>query len=96
MKRAAKPNRRHVEIAGAGFGGLVAAVALAERGWSVTVHEKNAAIRAEGFAIATSTRLRGRTALRLCTINPRTTDEDIRATIEQMAAIGQGLTAGAS
>ena len=53
-------------------------------------------LRAEGFAIATSTRLCGRTALRLCTINPRTTDGDIRATIEQMARLGEGLTAGAS
>jgi 2-polyprenyl-6-methoxyphenol hydroxylase-like FAD-dependent oxidoreductase len=43
---------RHAEIAGAGFGGLVAAVALAQRGWSVRVHERTPAIRAEGFAIA--------------------------------------------
>ncbi|MGE4242453.1 FAD-dependent oxidoreductase [Ramlibacter sp.] len=42
----------HAEIAGAGFGGLVAAVALAQRGWSVRVHERTPAIRAEGFAIA--------------------------------------------
>lgn len=48
-------------------------------------------LRAEGFALATSTRLRGRTALRLCTINPRTTDEDVRATIEHMARIGDTL-----
>lgn len=53
-------------------------------------------LRSSGFAIATSTRLRGRTALRLCTINPRTTDEDLRATLARMARIGQGLTAGAS
>jgi glutamate/tyrosine decarboxylase-like PLP-dependent enzyme len=51
-------------------------------------------LRAEGFAIVTSTVLRGRTALRLCTINPRTTDEDIRATILHMARIGEGLTTG--
>lgn len=43
---------RHAEIAGAGFGGLVAAVALAERGWSVRVHEKTPVLRAEGFAIS--------------------------------------------
>jgi 2-polyprenyl-6-methoxyphenol hydroxylase-like FAD-dependent oxidoreductase len=43
---------RHAEIAGAGFGGLVAAIALAERGWSVRVHEKTPLLRAEGFAIA--------------------------------------------
>ncbi|HYH46780.1 MAG TPA: pyridoxal-dependent decarboxylase [Thermoanaerobaculia bacterium] len=48
-------------------------------------------LRAEGFALATSTRLHGRTALRLCTINPRTTDEDIRATIEHMARLAEGL-----
>jgi aromatic-L-amino-acid decarboxylase len=48
-------------------------------------------LRAGGFAMATSTRLRGRTALRLCPINPRTTDEDIRATIEHMAALGERL-----
>jgi glutamate/tyrosine decarboxylase-like PLP-dependent enzyme len=53
-------------------------------------------LKADGFAIATSTRLRGRTALRLCTINPRTTDEDLRATIERMEKIGEGLTAGPS
>ena len=44
--------RRHAEIAGAGFGGLVAAVALAQRGWSVRMHEKTPTVRAEGFAIA--------------------------------------------
>jgi 2-polyprenyl-6-methoxyphenol hydroxylase-like FAD-dependent oxidoreductase len=44
--------RRHAEIAGAGFAGLVAAVSLAQRGWTVRVHEKTPAIRAEGFAIA--------------------------------------------
>ncbi len=53
-------------------------------------------LRADGFALLTSTRLRGRTALRLCTINPRTTDGDLRQTIERMAELGQGLTRGAS
>jgi len=46
------PDTRHAEIAGAGFGGLVAALALARRGWSVRVHERNAALRSEGFGIA--------------------------------------------
>ena len=41
----------HAEIVGGGFGGLVAA-ALAERGWSVRVHERRAAIDAEGYGIA--------------------------------------------
>lgn len=43
---------RHAEIAGAGFGGLVAALALARRGWSVRVHERGEAMRSEGFGIA--------------------------------------------
>ncbi|MBM3558445.1 MAG: FAD-dependent monooxygenase [Alphaproteobacteria bacterium] len=43
---------RHAEVAGAGFGGLVAAVALAGRGWSVRLHERQPALRAEGFGIA--------------------------------------------
>jgi 2-polyprenyl-6-methoxyphenol hydroxylase-like FAD-dependent oxidoreductase len=44
--------QRHAEIAGAGFGGLVAALALARRGWSVRVHERDAQLRSEGFGIA--------------------------------------------
>jgi glutamate/tyrosine decarboxylase-like PLP-dependent enzyme len=35
----------------------------------------------DGFAMVSSTVLRGRTVLRMCTINPRTTPEDIRQTI---------------
>lgn len=47
-----RSTRGHIEIAGAGFAGLAAAVALAQRGWSVRVHEKTQGLRAEGFAIA--------------------------------------------
>ncbi len=35
----------------------------------------------DGFAIISTTELHGRTVLRLCTINPRTTEEDIEATL---------------
>lgn len=42
---------RHAEIAGAGIAGLTAAVALAQRGWSVRVHERAATLRPEGFGI---------------------------------------------
>lgn len=38
----------------------------------------------DGFATLTSTNLRGRVVLRLCTINPRTTDEDIERTIDRL------------
>ncbi|MEO8907622.1 MAG: NAD(P)/FAD-dependent oxidoreductase [Microbacteriaceae bacterium] len=44
-------NRRHAEISGAGFAGLTAAVALAQRGWSVRVHERGKKLREEGAGI---------------------------------------------
>ena len=42
---------------------------------------------ADGFAAPSSTVLQGRTVLRLCTLNPRTTDEDIDRTVERCAAL---------
>jgi 2-polyprenyl-6-methoxyphenol hydroxylase-like FAD-dependent oxidoreductase len=42
---------RHAEIAGAGFAGLAAATALAQRGWSVRVHERADRLRATGAGI---------------------------------------------
>ena len=44
---------------------------------------------ADGFAMISSTRLRGRSVLRLCTINPRTTRADLRETIVKIAAFGR-------
>jgi len=38
----------------------------------------------QGFALALTTELRGQTVLRLCTINPRTTEEDIAKTVEAL------------
>jgi len=43
--------RRHVEIVGAGFAGLTAACALAQRGWSVRVHERADRLRTTGAGI---------------------------------------------
>jgi len=43
--------RGHVEIVGGGLAGLSAAVGLAQRGWSVRVHERHGALRREGFGI---------------------------------------------
>jgi glutamate/tyrosine decarboxylase-like PLP-dependent enzyme len=45
-------------------------------------HQVHDAMLREGFALATSTVLNGRTALRLCTINPRTTEADIEQTLD--------------
>jgi glutamate/tyrosine decarboxylase-like PLP-dependent enzyme len=38
----------------------------------------------DGFALITSTVLQGRTVLRTCTINPRTTEADIEETLDRM------------
>jgi aromatic-L-amino-acid decarboxylase len=45
-----------------------------------------------GFAMLSTTELGGRAALRLCTINPRTTDQDVRETVRLMARIGRALS----
>ncbi len=47
---------------------------------------------ADGFAMVSSTSLRGRTVLRLCTINPRTTEDDIRETIHKLENFGHYLS----
>jgi aromatic-L-amino-acid decarboxylase len=49
------------------------------------------AMAEDGFAFANSTSLRGQTVMRLCTINPRTTEDDVRATIKQLEQFGLEL-----
>jgi len=41
-----------------------------------------ARMQEQGFALVLTTELRGQTVLRLCTINPRTAEEDIAKTVE--------------
>ncbi len=49
-------------------------------------HARRAAALAEdGFAAVSSTTLRGRSVLRLCTINPRTREDDVVQTLERLA-----------
>jgi 2-polyprenyl-6-methoxyphenol hydroxylase-like FAD-dependent oxidoreductase len=43
--------KRHAEIAGGGIGGLSSAVMLAQRGWTVRVHERSPEIREIGTGI---------------------------------------------
>ena len=47
----------------------------------------SASIYEDGFAAMSSTRVAGRPVLRLCTINPRTQVEDVRALVERLDAI---------
>ncbi len=46
----------------------------------------------DGFALATSTVLDGRTVLRMCTINPRTTEADVELTVERIDALARSLS----
>ena len=41
----------------------------------------------DGYASLTTTKLRRRTVLRMCSINPRTTEEDIRNTLARLEVI---------
>jgi glutamate/tyrosine decarboxylase-like PLP-dependent enzyme len=49
------------------------------------------AIVQSGFAMMSSTTLDGETVLRLCTINPRTTRQDITRTIDSLSEIAEAL-----
>jgi glutamate/tyrosine decarboxylase-like PLP-dependent enzyme len=42
---------------------------------------------ADGYVVPSTTVLRGETVLRLCTINPRTTDQELAASVERLAAL---------
>jgi glutamate/tyrosine decarboxylase-like PLP-dependent enzyme len=42
---------------------------------------------ADGFAMLSSTELKGRIALRLCTINPRTSAEDVKETVRRLTQL---------
>jgi glutamate/tyrosine decarboxylase-like PLP-dependent enzyme len=46
----------------------------------------------DGFAFLTSTLLREQTALRLCIINPRTTEADIQETLQRLEQFGECLS----
>src|SRR5581483_3460011 len=45
----------------------------------------------DGYALLTSTELRGFASLRLCTINPRTTEKDIIGTVKRLDELARKL-----
>ena len=45
----------------------------------------------DGYAMVATTQLRDRIVLRMCTINPRTTEDDIRQTLQKITKFGQEL-----
>ncbi len=50
------------------------------------------AMLTDGFALVSSTQLRGRATLRLCALNPRATTDDVDETIERLNRFAQRLT----
>ncbi|MGA9857361.1 MAG: aminotransferase class I/II-fold pyridoxal phosphate-dependent enzyme [Solirubrobacteraceae bacterium] len=66
-------------------------VTFTHPGWGPAEHaERVAALSADGYAAITSTNLRGTPALRLCTINPRTTEDEIAETLARLRARQDG------
>lgn len=49
------------------------------------------AMMVDGLAMVSTTVLHGQTVIRFCTINPRTTIEDIRCTVDRLAQLAQEL-----
>ncbi|MFP4570643.1 pyridoxal phosphate-dependent decarboxylase family protein, partial [Rhodosalinus sp.] len=61
---------------------------FALRGADAAAHERAARrVSESGYACVTTTALGGRSVLRLCTINPLTTEADLRGTLERLAAV---------
>ena len=50
-----------------------------------------ATMLADGFAMLSTSVLRGRVVIRLCPINPRTTEADVRATLERLDGIARAM-----
>ena len=60
-------------------------VTFADRGADDDTHAAKAAALAEsGFGVVTSTKVLGRPALRLCTINPRTSTQDVTSVLRRL------------
>ncbi|QZO02307.1 hypothetical protein K6K41_08825 [Chenggangzhangella methanolivorans] len=47
----------------------------------------------EGFAVVGTTRLDGRLTIRMCTINPATSEDDLKATLERLDGVAQEIAA---
>jgi aromatic-L-amino-acid decarboxylase len=61
-------------------------VTFALAGGGEDIHREAAArLAADGFAAVTATSLKDRSVLRLCTINPQTTEADLRGTLDRLA-----------
>src|SRR5688572_27052219 len=60
-------------------------VCFSVRHWRERVHQERAkAVSDSGFACVPANSVKGRSVLRLCTINPLTNEDDIRETIRRL------------
>jgi glutamate/tyrosine decarboxylase-like PLP-dependent enzyme len=50
------------------------------------------ALTENGYAAIVTTRLAGRVVIRICTLNPRTTDDDIQETISRLDELARAMT----
>ena len=50
------------------------------------------ALTENGYAAIVTTRLAGRVVIRMCTLNPRTTDDDIRETVSRLDELAKAIT----
>jgi glutamate/tyrosine decarboxylase-like PLP-dependent enzyme len=82
-----REDERFAVVTPAQLGIVTFALAGAEE---ATHREAAARLAEDGYAAVTATTLKGRSVLRLCTINPRTTEEDLRGTLERLARTGTG------
>jgi aromatic-L-amino-acid decarboxylase len=65
----------------------IGVVTFAFKNWQPGEHAAcTRTVTESGFACVSSTMLRDKSVLRLCTINPLTTEDDIRQTIDRLAA----------
>ncbi len=77
--------RRHPETWEVVTPAQIGIVCFALKNGSAEIHSERAqALADSGYACVTSTRLGERSVLRLCTINPLTTEDDIRETIRRL------------
>ena len=53
--------------------------------------ELSKAVIVDSFCLTSSTELNGKVVLRMCTINPRMTDDDLRETVDRIVEIGRRL-----
>jgi aromatic-L-amino-acid decarboxylase len=67
-------------------------ITFAERGADYDAHaSKAAALAQSGYGLVTSTKVHGRPALRLCTINPKTSAQDVSSVLERLGVGEPGL-----